>query len=126
VRTGGIPPPSRERIEVGVAGTASSPSPGLSLRGRGVSQPRPPYPPRTNTPRAIEYYEQQLTITREIGDRRNEGIALWNTGLALDELGKRTDAVASAEAALQVLEEVEDPITGIVRKKLADWRGMLR
>ena len=36
--------------------------------------------------KAIEYYEQQLMITRAIGDRRGEGNALFDTSLALDGL----------------------------------------
>ena len=32
--------------------------------------------------KAIDYYEQQLAITREIGDRRGEADASWNLSLA--------------------------------------------
>ena len=42
------------------------------------------------TRRAIEYFEQHLTIAREIGDRRGEGNALWNSALALNSLGDRS------------------------------------
>lgn len=34
--------------------------------------------------KAIEYYEQALLITCEIGDRRGEADASWNLGLALE------------------------------------------
>jgi hypothetical protein len=46
--------------------------------------------------RAIEYYEKGLTIARQIGDRRSEGNALFNMSLALDQLGERALAIASA------------------------------
>ena len=38
--------------------------------------------------KAIEYYEQALAIAREIGDRRGEGLALGNLGLAYCRLGE--------------------------------------
>ncbi len=31
---------------------------------------------------AIKYHEQALIVTREIGDRRGESHALWNSALA--------------------------------------------
>ena len=71
--------------------------------------------------RAIEYYEQQLKITRETGDRRGEGNALWNRALALDKLGRRDEAIADAQLALKIREEIEDPNADKVRRKLADW-----
>ena len=73
--------------------------------------------------KAIEFYEQPLTIAREIGDRRGEGIALWNMALALEELGDRAQAIACAEASLKIREEIEDPFAPQVRAKLAAWRG---
>jgi tetratricopeptide (TPR) repeat protein len=35
--------------------------------------------------RAIEYYEQALTIAREIGDRRGEAFTSWNLGLLYED-----------------------------------------
>ena len=74
------------------------------------------------TCRAIDFYEQALTIAREIGDRRGEGYALWNSSPALDKLGDRAEAVARAEAALQILEMIEDPNAAKVRIQLAGWK----
>jgi hypothetical protein len=37
--------------------------------------------------RAIEMYEQQLSIARGFGDRRGEANASWNLGLALEKEG---------------------------------------
>jgi len=73
--------------------------------------------------RAIEYCEQALGISREIGDRRGEGADLWNMALALDGLGERGQAIANAKAALGIFEQIEDPAAGKVRDRLAEWRG---
>jgi tetratricopeptide (TPR) repeat protein len=74
------------------------------------------------TRRAIELYEEALSIAREIGDRRGEARHLWNMGQALDKLGDRAQAVTHAEAALRLFEQVENPYSEIARKQLADWR----
>ncbi|HYH84703.1 MAG TPA: hypothetical protein VEX60_04420, partial [Pyrinomonadaceae bacterium] len=73
--------------------------------------------------RAIEFYEQRLVIAREIGDQRGEGKALYNTALALDKLGDRTKAIAHAEAALEILAQLESPDAERARTVLAQWRG---
>ena len=62
-------------------------------------------------------------ITREIGDRRGEGNALWNKALALHELGDRAAAIAHAQGALAIFEQIEDPAADMVRKRLAKWRA---
>ncbi|NEQ46966.1 MAG: tetratricopeptide repeat protein [Leptolyngbya sp. SIOISBB] len=41
----------------------------------------------------MTFYERSLTISREIGDRRSEGIALRNLGLAYDNLGQYQQAI---------------------------------
>jgi hypothetical protein len=61
-----------------------------------------------------------LEIVREIGDRREEGGALWHMALAL---GQRGDAIASAEASLLISNEIEDPNAEMVRQKLDEWLG---
>ena len=73
------------------------------------------------TQRAIKYFEQHLEIARETGDRRSEGAALWNRALALDELDRRDEAIADAQAALQIYAHIEDPNADKVRRQLADW-----
>ena len=70
---------------------------------------------------ALEYYELDLAIAREIGHRRGEGNALWNMSLAPDQLGDRPHAIANAQAALKILVEIEDPSAETVRRKLAEW-----
>ncbi|MDW8327419.1 MAG: hypothetical protein RMK99_12695, partial [Anaerolineales bacterium] len=59
---------------------------------------------------------------REIGDRRGEGIALWNMALALDSLGRRAEAIAHAQASLKIKEAIEDPWAEKVRRQLAEWQ----
>ncbi|MGQ0604367.1 MAG: tetratricopeptide repeat protein, partial [Anaerolineales bacterium] len=71
---------------------------------------------------AIEFYEQQLVIAREIGDRSGEGNALGNMALALNSLGERERAIAHAEAALKIFEAIESPYAEQVRKQLAGWQ----
>jgi tetratricopeptide (TPR) repeat protein len=76
--------------------------------------------------RAIGFHEQRLIIARGIRDRRGEGTALWNRALALDKLGRRDEAIASARDALAIFEQIEDPAAGRVRKKLQDWGALPR
>ena len=63
-----------------------------------------------------------LVIVREIGDRRGEGITLWNSALAHDSLGNRAEAIARAAAALAIYETIEDPNAARVRAKLEEWK----
>ncbi len=58
--------------------------------------------------RAIEYYEQALQISREIGDRRGEGNRLGNLGLAYSGLGEVARAIEYYEQALQIARETGD------------------
>ena len=43
--------------------------------------------------------------------------------LALDSLGKRSEAVKLAKDALQIYEQIESPVAERVRRKLAEWQG---
>jgi len=60
------------------------------------------------TPRAIEYYKQQLAITSEIGDRRGEGNGLGNLGNAYYHLGETRRAIECHDAALVISREIGD------------------
>ena len=46
---------------------------------------------------------------------------LSNLSLALDQLGDRKKAIAHAEAALTIFEQIEDPNAGKVRSALEEW-----
>ncbi|MBK8615931.1 MAG: tetratricopeptide repeat protein [Anaerolineales bacterium] len=50
--------------------------------------------------KAIEFYEQRIKIAREIGDRRGEGAALGNLGIAYKTLGEARKAIEFYEQHL--------------------------
>ena len=58
--------------------------------------------------RAIECYQQALTIAREIGDRRGEGNALDSLGLAYGTLGETHRAIEFFHQHLAVAREIGD------------------
>lgn len=58
--------------------------------------------------RAIEYYEQQLAIMREIGNRWVEGTTLLHLGIAYAALGAIRRAIDCHEQALVIAREVGD------------------
>jgi tetratricopeptide (TPR) repeat protein len=58
--------------------------------------------------RAIDFFQQQLTIVREIGDRRGEGNALGNLGLAYWNLGETERATVFWEQQLTIARELGD------------------
>jgi tetratricopeptide (TPR) repeat protein len=67
---------------------------------------------------AIEFHEKQLEIARGIGDRQGEATALYNMSVALDKLGRRSEAIQSAQSALDILEELGSPQFETVRRTL--------
>ena len=58
--------------------------------------------------RAIEYYQQALAISREIGDRRGEGKGLGNLGNAYYNLGQVGRAIVYYQQALWISREIGD------------------
>ncbi|MDD4653670.1 MAG: tetratricopeptide repeat protein, partial [Methanothrix sp.] len=73
--------------------------------------------------KAIEYYEQALKNSREIGDRRGEGIHLFNISLYLESSGQRDHAISLAQSALAIFEQIESPHAEMVRQALAQWQS---
>lgn len=57
---------------------------------------------------ALDYYQQALTVSREVGDRLNEGIVLSNTALIYDNQGRYAEALDYYEQALTILREIGD------------------
>jgi tetratricopeptide (TPR) repeat protein len=55
------------------------------------------------------YYEQDLAICREIGDRRGEGMAAGNLGLALYRLGEYEPALVYLEQDLAIARAIGEP-----------------
>ena len=60
------------------------------------------------TRKAIEYHDQALAISREIGDRRGEGAGLGNLGLAYAGLGETRKAIEYHDQALAIAREIGD------------------
>lgn len=57
----------------------------------------------------IDYYEQSLKISREIGDISTEGVCLGNLGLAYRNLGEPKKAIEYYDQALKIAKEIENP-----------------
>ena len=58
--------------------------------------------------KAIEYHEQALIISREIGDRRGEGSTLGNLGVAYKNLGEVQKAIEFYEQRIEIAREIGD------------------
>ena len=86
---------------------------------------RPPWQPgqcllRSGRARkAIEYHEQALKISREIGDKRGEGTALGNLGMAYSDLGEPRKAIEYHEQALKISARSETG--GVKENAWATW-----
>jgi tetratricopeptide (TPR) repeat protein len=57
---------------------------------------------------AIPHFERALDLYQEIGDRRGEGVALGNLGLAHDQLGELRRAIEYFERDLAIARELGD------------------
>ena len=74
--------------------------------------------------RAIGFHEEYLAIAREIGDRRGEGTALGNLGIAYSGLGEVERAIDLLEQAPWIGQEIKDPqIVRIFSAQLERLRG---
>nr|BFE72565.1 hypothetical protein GCM10020092_058660 [Actinoplanes digitatis] len=58
--------------------------------------------------RALDYYQQALPITREVGDRASEATTLNNIGSVHSRLGDRQQALTYYQQALPIRQEVGD------------------
>ena len=58
--------------------------------------------------KAIEYHEEDLKISIEIGDRAREGLAYGNLGIAYQSLGNFRKAIKYHEKLLQIAIEIGD------------------
>lgn len=59
--------------------------------------------------KSIEYFEQALKISREIGNRFGEGTQLGNLGLVYTLLGKPKKAIVFLEESLSIAKSIENP-----------------
>ena len=62
----------------------------------------------SETCKAIDYYQQALQISREIGDRRFEGANLGNLGAAYADLSDPLKAIEHYQQALTIAREIGD------------------
>jgi tetratricopeptide (TPR) repeat protein len=69
--------------------------------------------------KAIEYYEQALTLMREVGDKASEGMALGALGSAHQALGEVSKAIEYYEQALTIARAVGD------KSREGAWLGSL-
>jgi tetratricopeptide (TPR) repeat protein len=77
------------------------------------------------TRRAIEFNERAVARATEIGDQMGRAIALYNSAVALSKLGERARAVSSAEAALEIYEQMESRYAERTRALLTKLRGQV-
>jgi len=75
--------------------------------------------------KAIEYYEQQLTIAREIGDRRGEAIASWNLGSKHAKAGNLADAIDLMQDCVDHEREIGHAFANQDAAKVAALRARL-
>lgn len=61
--------------------------------------------------RAIDYQQQSLEITREIGDRRGEAHTLQNLGAAYNKCGRLQEVFSDGYQAQLILQELELPLS---------------
>jgi len=67
--------------------------------------------------RAIDYYEQALTIARKNGDKRSEGNWLGNLGLAYRDLEQIDKARQFLRESVAIFEMINSPTADLIR----DW-----
>ncbi len=75
-----------------------------------------------DTDQALQFYERQLSLAREIGYSRGEGAALINMGADFMKLGERNRAIACAEAGFEIFSKIQDPVAEPIREQLKQWR----
>ena len=65
--------------------------------------------------KSIESYEIALVLDREIGNRRIEGNALYNLGVAAYRLGKKEQGSKHGKQALTIYEAIGSPYAESVK-----------
>jgi tetratricopeptide (TPR) repeat protein len=76
---------------------------------------------RSQTHKAVEYYQRELAVRRETGNRRGEGYTLVELGRAYKQLGDHQQALAQWEQALAIFQEIQDPYASQLQDWLEDW-----
>ena len=76
--------------------------------------------------RAKDYYEKQLELSREIGDKCREAYALFHLGVISHYLNDYPQAVLLAHAALEIFDRIESSEAFEVQKKISEWQEQIR
>jgi tetratricopeptide (TPR) repeat protein len=81
---------------------------GLARRGRLLNELGLAHYAISEAEKARSYYDEALTLFRQVGDRRGEGNALGNLGLAYADLGQLERAISYHEQQLAIAREIGD------------------
>ena len=72
--------------------------------------------------RANRSYNEVLEVARQLGDRRIEGISLFNIGDVLHKMREDEGAVEFATRGLALVESADRGLADSLRSQLAVWR----
>jgi tetratricopeptide (TPR) repeat protein len=65
---------------------------------------------QTDPKRALKYFQRSLELNREQGNRKREGGALYDSGLALKAMGDKDDAIRAFSESLRIARDALDYI----------------
>ena len=80
------------------------------------------YADQGDLPRAVEHYEQQISIARAIGDRKSEATGAWNLGLIYKQRGDYVLALPLLQVLVMYEREIGHPDT----EERARWFAALQ
>jgi hypothetical protein len=72
----------------------------------------------------VRWLWEAVDFVGRIGDRRGEGIDLFNMGLALYNLEEKDQAIHLVKQALEIYEAIASPRAEGARKKLKQWGAL--
>ena len=72
--------------------------------------------------RALSAYEQALAVARELGDHKQEADLLWSLSIQHADLGFKEEAIARAQAAVDLMGRIGRPQTGWFADNLKKYR----
>jgi tetratricopeptide (TPR) repeat protein len=73
--------------------------------------------------RAITYFRKQHTMAKKLGYKRGQASALFNQALATYAVKDTAAAIRLAEAARDLFQLLDDPMTAEVEEQLKEWRA---
>ena len=73
--------------------------------------------------KAVECFDDQLKLARQLGDQETEAQALWSAARAVRSLGRLPDAITRISAALAILESINPEEAEKARADLERWRS---